>query len=57
MISIVIPVYNAEHSIRNLVDSIIAVFKDMKIEIILINDDSSDNSHEECLKAFENINQ
>ena len=39
MISIVIPVYNAEHSI-NLVDSIIAVFKDMKIEIILINDDS-----------------
>ena len=38
MISIVIPVYNAEHSIRNLVDSIIAVFKDMKIEIILIND-------------------
>ena len=53
MISIVIPVYNAEHSIRNLVDSIIAVFKDMKIEIILINDDSPDNSHEECLKAFE----
>ena len=50
MISIVIPVYNAEHSIKKLVERIINVFKDLKIEIILVNDDSPDNSHQECLE-------
>ena len=34
MISVVIPVYNAEHSIKKLVRKIIEVFKEMEIEII-----------------------
>ena len=40
MISVVIPVYNAEHSIKKLVRKIIEVFKEMEIEIILVNDES-----------------
>ena len=50
MISVVIPVYNAEHSIKKLVRKIIEVFKGIEIEIILVNDDSPDNSHKECLE-------
>ena len=53
MISVVIPVYNAEHSIKKLVRKIIEVFKEMEIEIILVNDDSPDNSHQECLEIFD----
>jgi undecaprenyl-phosphate 4-deoxy-4-formamido-L-arabinose transferase len=53
MISIVIPVYNAEHSIAKLVKNIIEVFSNLEIEVILVNDNSPDNSHEECLRVFE----
>lgn len=43
-ISIIIPIYNAEQWIRRLVDSILSEEKEIKIEIILINDGSKDNS-------------
>ena len=58
MLSIVIPVYQAEHSIKNLIKKILEVFSNKNLEIILINDCSPDNSHEECLKVYnENIDK
>lgn len=47
MISIIIPVYNAEHSLRRCVNNILALqFNDY--ELILIDDGSSDNSPSIC---------
>ena len=57
MISVIIPVYNAEHSIYKLSKKILETFAQHQPEIILINDNSTDKSHEECLKVvkdFEN---
>lgn len=48
MISIVIPVYNSEKNIFNLVNNIIKIFKEFNFEIILVNDNSQDSSHEVC---------
>ena len=46
-ISIIVPVYNAESSIADCIDSIInQSFDDW--ELLLINDGSSDNSGEIC---------
>ena len=57
MLSIVIPVYQAEHSIRKLVKKLLEVFSGKSFEIILVNDCSPDNSHQECLDAYsENSN-
>lgn len=57
MISIIIPVYNAEKTIERCVESVEAnVFKE--IEVILIDDCSKDNSWELCKKLadrYENI--
>ncbi len=53
MISIVIPIYNSEKNILLLVKNIFEVFKNFEIEINLINDDSKDNTHTECLKIIE----
>ncbi len=53
MLSIVIPVFQAEHSIRKLVREIKSIFSQEKIEIILVNDCSPDNSHIECLKTYD----
>jgi|TARA_Y100000294_G_scaffold123344_1_gene114695 undecaprenyl-phosphate 4-deoxy-4-formamido-L-arabinose transferase len=50
MISIVIPIYNAEKNIYRLVKKLLEVFSSEKLEIILINDCSPDKSHEECIK-------
>jgi len=56
-ISIVIPVFNAESSITALVKQLI---KEMQsryaLEIILINDYSSDDSHKQCLELFRQNN-
>jgi glycosyltransferase involved in cell wall biosynthesis len=52
MISIVIPVYNAQHSIYELVSQIIKVLSKHSPEIILVNDNSVDNSHQECIKIY-----
>ena len=57
MLSIVIPVYQAEHSIRKLVKKLLEVFSGKSFEIILVNDCSPDNSHQQCLEAYnENTN-
>ena len=52
-ISIVIPVYNAEGSIARLVDALIdAVGPLYKLEIMLVNDHSADNSEQACIALF-----
>ncbi len=52
-ISIVIPVYNAELSIKALVEQLLSELPDsLSLEIILVNDYSKDNSHSECLKLY-----
>ena len=49
-LSIVIPVYNSKETIERLVDEIIlALCKICPLEIILVNDRSSDNSEEICI--------
>lgn len=53
-VSIVIPVYNGEKSISELVNQLIACLtQNYLLEIILVNDCSSDNSEEVCISVFE----
>ena len=52
MLSIVIPVFQAEHSIRKLVREIKSIFP-KKNRNNLVNDCSPDNSHIECLKTYD----
>lgn len=55
VISIIIPVYNAEDSIENLVDILVKNLKDRyTFEIILVNDCSKDKSEDYCIRLFEN---
>jgi len=52
-VSVVIPVFNAEKSIYKLVNTLLHHFPEHYVaEIVLVNDYSSDNSHAECLKLF-----
>lgn len=52
-ISIIIPVFNAQSTISKLVNNLISEISKIYIfEIILINDYSSDNSHTECLRIY-----
>jgi len=52
-ISIVIPVYNAQTTIAKLVNQLITeIPSEYALEIVLVNDYSSDNSHSECLKLY-----
>jgi len=53
LISIVIPVFNAEETIEPLVKNIIDELSgEYSLEIILVNDHSDDNSEEKCIKLF-----
>ena len=53
LVSIVIPVYNAEDYLRRCLDSILEQsYRD--IEIILVNDGSKDDSSEGC-KYYQNL--
>ena len=53
-ISIVIPVFNSEKTIEPLVMSLIQeISQDHKIEIILVNDCSTDQSEEKCSALFQ----
>ena len=53
LISIVIPVFNAEKTITDLVNSLIVKLSaNFMIEIILVNDCSNDESESECLTLF-----
>lgn len=48
-ISIVVPVYNSEGTLEELVQSLIGAFQGrLQFEIILVNDGSRDNSHQVC---------
>ena len=49
-VSIVIPAFNAEHSIARLCTELLKTFNEFKIQIIIVNDCSEDKTHEECLK-------
>lgn len=51
-ISIVIPVYNGAGTIGLLVDKLFKNLSDYRLEIILVNDSSKDNSHEVCIGIF-----
>lgn len=53
-LSIIIPVYNEEKTIKKLLEKVKQVKLPLKKEIIVINDGSSDNSFE-ILKNFKNI--
>ena len=55
LISIVIPVYNAEGTIKNLVERIIDEFnkdQSLELEIVLTNDGSTDRSEEACINSY-----
>ena len=49
-ISIVIPAFNAEASISLFFKDLLKVFEKFSIQIVIVNDCSTDNTHEECLK-------
>ena len=49
-ISIVIPVYNGGKTIAGVVESCIKHLSIFKLEIVLVNDGSLDNSEEVCKK-------
>lgn len=53
-VSVVIPVYNSERTIGSLTDQLIeSLSRDFQLEIILINDDSTDGSEQVCIDLFE----
>lgn len=54
-ISFIIPIYNSEKTIKDCIESIIKNKKNYDIEIILINDGSTDNSENICQKYKNNI--
>ena len=51
-ISVIIPVYNGAKTIAGLTDELINILTHYKLEIILVNDGSKDNSHEVCISIF-----
>ena len=51
--SIIIPAYNCENTIKKLVDELFLTFADENIEIVIINDDSLDNTHKICMNLHE----
>ena len=54
-ISFVIPTYNGSLTLEKLVKEIIDVFKKYKIEIVIINDSSPDDTHELCKNLQNNF--
>ena len=53
LISIIIPTYKGEKSISDLVEELVDVFNDYKIEIIIVNDCSPDDlTHNICLELY-----
>ena len=55
LISVVIPVYNVETTLRKCVDSVLAQTYD-NTEVILVNDGSTDSSEKIC-RRYEQIDQ
>ena len=53
-LSILIPVYNSENTIDRLVEGLVNNLGSLyKLEIILVNDNSTDSSEEVCITLFE----
>lgn len=53
-LSIVIPVYNSEDTIGKLTDNLVqSLSEDYKLEIVLVNDCSKDNSEQICIGLYE----
>jgi undecaprenyl-phosphate 4-deoxy-4-formamido-L-arabinose transferase len=53
-VSIVIPVYNSANTIDSLTNELIeSLSTDYQLEIVLVNDDSKDNSEQVCINLFE----
>lgn len=50
-VSVVVPVYNAEHSVEALCEALAAALPCRRLRIVLVNDGSRDQSHEACLAA------
>jgi len=50
--SIVIPVYNGANSIGDLVNRLITELDQFRLEIVLVNDHSPDNSEEVCIAIY-----
>ena len=46
LLSVIVPVYNAEEYLRGCVDSLLSSVNDERIEVILVDDGSTDNSPE-----------
>ena len=56
-VSIVIPVYNSANTIDSLTNQLIeSLSTDYQLEIVLVNDDSKDNSEQVCINLFEKYN-
>ena len=58
LISLIIPTYKSSDSMPKLVEELIVVFKNYKIEIVIINDSSPDNTHEKSeilIQRYPNI--
>ena len=56
-LTIVIPVYNSEDSIGKLTDHLVnSLGGDYKLEILLVNDCSKDNSEKVCIALYEKYN-
>lgn len=51
-ISVIIPVYNGAKTIAKLSDELVNSLKGHTLEIILVDDGSSDNSHQVCVSIF-----
>ncbi|MCA9085729.1 MAG: glycosyltransferase family 2 protein [Planctomycetaceae bacterium] len=47
-VSVVIPVYNGSTSIVSVVERVLSVFADTVVQIVLVNDGSTDNSEQVC---------
>lgn len=55
LVSIIIPTFKGAHSIDKMFVELMDVFKEHKIEIIIVNDFSPDNTHEKCLKLYDDF--
>lgn len=52
LISLIIPTYKGSETLSKLIEELILIFKDHKIEIVIVNDCSPDNTHEDCINLF-----
>ena len=52
LISIVIPAFNAENSISRLCKELLKTFNKFKMQTIIVNDCSTDKTHEKCLELI-----